>query len=156
MKLEFILNDRPATVEVEPRELLLDVLREKLLLTGTKRGCGEGECGACTVLLDGQPVDSCLLPALKVQGRRVTTIEGITPAEVLSPLQQAFLDAGAIQCGFCTPAMILTSHALLAKNPDPTAEEIKTALSGNICRCTGYVQIVEAVQLAARRGAGRA
>jgi carbon-monoxide dehydrogenase small subunit len=154
MLLDFTLNGRATRVEVRPDDLLLDVLRARLGLTGTKRGCGEGECGACTVLLDGRPVDSCLLLAAKVQGRAVTTIEGLAEGERLHPLQEAFLEAGAVQCGFCTPGMVLSAKALLDRSPDPGEEEIKAALSGNLCRCTGYVQIIEAVRLAAARLSG--
>ena len=149
--LKFILNGKTTSVDVLPEESLLEVLRSRLKLTGTKKGCGEGECGTCTVLLDGLPVDSCLLPALKVQNRKVTTIEGLSDGETLHPIQEAFLEAGGVQCGFCTPGMVLSSKALLDRNPSPNREEIKEALSGNICRCTGYVQIQEAVELAAKK-----
>lgn len=138
-------------MEVSVDETLLEVLRSKLKVTGVKKGCGEGECGSCTVLLDGKPVVSCLLPAVKVAGRQVLTIEGLAQGEDLHPIQEAFLEAGAVQCGFCTPGMILSSKALLDECPDPSREEIRQALSGNICRCTGYVQIQEAVQLAGRK-----
>jgi aerobic-type carbon monoxide dehydrogenase small subunit (CoxS/CutS family) len=149
--IEFTLNGQPTEVEIRAGELLLDVLRNKLLLTGTKKGCGEGECGACTVLLDGWPVDSCLLPAMKVQGKDVTTIEGMSEGERLHPIQDSFLEAGAVQCGFCTPGMILSTRALLDQRQNPSEEDIKEALSGHICRCTGYVQIMEAVKLAAEK-----
>jgi aerobic-type carbon monoxide dehydrogenase small subunit (CoxS/CutS family) len=151
MKLKFWLNDRLTEVEVEPDEPLLEVLRGRLKVTGVKKGCGEGECGSCTVLLNGSPVVSCLLPALKAQGQKVTTIEGLSPGEELHPIQEAFLEVGAVQCGFCTPGMILSAKALLDRNPDPGDAEITEALSGNICRCTGYVQIKEAVRLAASK-----
>lgn len=149
--LIFTLNGEEIRIEVEPGELLLDVLRRRLFLTGTKKGCGEGECGACTVLLDGSPVLSCLLPAMKAQGRAVTTIEGIGSEQGLHPVQEAFLEKGAVQCGFCTPGMVLSSKSLLDHNPKPSAEEIKQALSGHLCRCTGYVQILEAVMDAAEK-----
>jgi carbon-monoxide dehydrogenase small subunit len=128
----------------------VDLLRDVLGLKGTKVGCREGECGACTVLLDGRPVNSCILPALKVQGRSVVTIEGLTRADgSLDPLQQAFIETGAVQCGFCTPGMILNAKALLTENPKPEEEEIRRSLSGVLCRCTGYQKIVQAVQAAA-------
>lgn len=128
---------------------MLRLLRDYLGLTGTKEGCGEGECGACTVLLDGVAVVSCLLPAAKAEGREVTTIEGLAQGQKLHPLQEAFISEGAVQCGFCTPGMILSAKALLDSNPRPTKDEIKEALSGNLCRCTGYSQIVRAVEKAA-------
>jgi len=149
--LAFILNGEQIQVEVEPGELLLDVIRRRLLLTGTKKGCGEGECGACTVLLDGKSVLSCLLPAMKVQGRVVTTIEGVEGERSLHPIQESFLEKGAVQCGFCTPGMVLSSKSLLERRPNPTEEEIKQALSGHLCRCTGYIQILEAVKDAAEK-----
>lgn len=136
-------------VEVEPFETLLDVLRKRLHLTGVKNGCREGECGACTVLLDGIPVFSCLLPALKASGRTVTTIEGLNRSDSLHPLQVAFIEEGAIQCGFCTPGMILSAKGFLDKNHKPNEEEIKKHLKGNLCRCTGYRSIISAVMRAA-------
>jgi len=148
--ISFKLNGRDITIETEPGRTLLDVLREDLDLTGTKQGCDrQGECGACTVLLDGEPVRSCLLPVEKVAGRRVTTIEGLGTAERLHPVQQAFVDHGAVQCGFCTPGMVLSAVALLDRDPNPSHEQIVKALEGNLCRCTGYVKIVEAVEAAA-------
>jgi len=152
--LTMILNGQETTVEVEPWAMLVDVLRDNLHLTGTKVGCSDGECGACTVLVDGQPVDSCLYPALKAQGRQVLTIEGLTAAageQGLHPLQRAFIDEGAVQCGYCTPGFLLTAKALLDNNPHPSESEIKQALAGNLCRCTGYVKIVKAVQRASRQ-----
>jgi aerobic carbon-monoxide dehydrogenase small subunit len=133
---------------VATQRTLLEVLRDQLGLTGTKNGCGAGECGACTVLLDGQPVNSCLTLAHEADGREVVTIEGLAQGGVLHPVQQAFVEEGAIQCGFCTPGMVLTTKALLDRNPDPTQEEILEGLRGNLCRCTGYVKIVEAVKTA--------
>ena len=151
MIVDFILNGKNVRVDVEADEVLVDTLREKLMLTGTKKGCGTGDCGTCTVLLDGEAVRSCILLTAMVEGRKVTTIEGVGSVDKLHPVQQAFIDASAVQCGFCTPGMVLTSIALLDKNPDPTEEEIRTALSGNLCRCTGYEKIVKAVRLAAER-----
>jgi carbon-monoxide dehydrogenase small subunit len=148
----FQLNGRSLNLKISPDTLLVDLLRDVLDLKGTKIGCREGECGACTVLLDGEPVNSCILPALKAQGRSVVTIEGLTgPDGVLDPIQQAFIDAGAVQCGFCTPGMILNAKALLGRNPNPDEEEIRKALSGVLCRCTGYQKIVQAVQTVAGR-----
>jgi carbon-monoxide dehydrogenase small subunit len=150
INLAFQLNGRAVNVAVAPDTLLVDLLRDVLGQKGTKIGCREGECGACTVLLDGLPVNSCLLPALKVQGRSVVTIEGLTrPDGALDPVQQAFIEAGAVQCGFCTPGMILNAKALLQVNPRPEEAEIRKALSGVLCRCTGYQKIVRAVQAAA-------
>jgi aerobic carbon-monoxide dehydrogenase small subunit len=148
--LSFTLNGKTVEVAIDPSTLLVDLLRDYFGLTGTKVGCREGECGACTVLVDGQAYNSCLMPAIKVQGREVTTIEGLQkPDGSLDPIQQAFMDAGAAQCGFCTPGMILNAKALLTSNPDPDEHEIRTALSGVLCRCTGYRKIVEAVKNAA-------
>ncbi len=144
--LKFILNKKPVEVGVPPHWTLLRLLREKLGLTGTKEGCGIGECGACTVLLDGMPVNSCLILAPKVEGRRVETVEGLGSRESLHPLQKSFVENGAVQCGFCTPGMLMSAKALLEKNPKPTREEIKEAISGNLCRCTGYQQIMEAIE----------
>ncbi len=150
--LRFRVNGDPVEVGVRDRETLLEVLRGRLGLTGTKQGCDVGDCGSCTVLLDGEPVLSCLTLAADVEGREVLTIEGLARGDGLHPLQQAFLDAGAVQCGYCTPGMILTAKALLDRNPRPSRGEIRAALSGNLCRCTGYRKIVDAVELAARRG----
>ncbi|MDF1593231.1 MAG: (2Fe-2S)-binding protein [Desulfobacterales bacterium] len=149
--LSFTLNGEITLVEVEADDRLIDVLRDRLLLTGTKQGCGDGECGACTVLLNGIPVNSCLVPAMKAQGKSVITIEGLARGDTLHPLQESFLEAGAVQCGFCTPGMILSAKALLDHKKNPADEDIKLALSGNICRCTGYVQIIEAVKIAATK-----
>jgi len=146
---KFIVNGRPYEVIIEPRMTLLDVLRDKLGLTGTKYACGTGDCGACTVLIDGKPVLSCLTLAARVKEKKILTIEGLAEGSNLHPIQKAFIDYGAIQCGFCTPGMILTAKALLDENAEPTREEVKAALGGNLCRCTGYVKIVDAILAAA-------
>lgn len=140
------INDQVYEVPVNPRDLLSDVLRNKLGLTGTKKGCGQGDCGACTVLIDGKAVLSCLTLAIACQGKKITTIEGLVAEDgQLHPIQQAFVDHGAVQCGFCTPGMILSAKALLDENPRPNDREIRRAIAGNICRCTGYKKIVEAI-----------
>jgi len=150
--IAFELNGRPMRVAAGPGQRLLDLLRGPLRLTGTKEGCAEGECGACTVMVDGRPINSCLFPALEVDGREVVTIEGLRdPDNRLSPTQKAFADAAGTQCGFCSPGMVLTATALLRENNDPSDEQIRDALVGNLCRCTGYVQIVDSVRIAARR-----
>lgn len=155
-EIAFILNGSEVTVTVDDYHRLIDVLRKQLGQTGTKEGCGEGECGACTVIIDGRAVNSCLYPALEVEGRNVTTIEGLRGTKnELSVIQQAFIEQGAIQCGFCTPGMIMSAKALLDSNPDPSEEDIRDALLGNLCRCTGYVQIVEAVKEAAAQLKGK-
>jgi carbon-monoxide dehydrogenase small subunit len=151
MNIRLTVNGREVSVETDAETRLLDVLREDLHLTGTKEGCGEGECGACTVLLDGLPVNSCLIPAPQVEGREVLTIEGLADGHRLHPLQAAFVEQGAVQCGFCTPGFVLSAYALLRSNSSPTDEEILTALEGNLCRCTGYGKIVSAVRSAAER-----
>jgi carbon-monoxide dehydrogenase small subunit len=140
------------TVDVDPRETLFDTLRERLRQTGTKGACLEGECGSCTVLLDGEPVTSCLVMALQVSGREVVTIEGIAESSQLSALQAAFVRAGAVQCGYCTPGLIVSATALLKKNPRPSEDEVRRGLAGNLCRCTGYNKIVDAVLDASREG----
>jgi carbon-monoxide dehydrogenase small subunit len=156
MKVELDINRQKHTVDVEPRVSLLDCLREKLLLTGAHAGCEHGVCGACTVLIDGTAVRSCLMFAVQADGYAITTIEGISPGPgELSVLQDAFCETHGMQCGYCTPAMVLAAHALLCRNPEPTREEIVDAISGNICRCTGYAQIVEAIALAAERMRGQ-
>jgi carbon-monoxide dehydrogenase small subunit len=149
--LQFTLNGKPTEVEVTPDELLVNVLRDTLGLIGTKVGCGEGECGACTVLVDGVSTLSCIYPAFKVQGRSVTTIEGLSPKGELHPVQEAFVEHFASQCGYCTPGFIVSTVALLREKPQPTREEILAGLSGNLCRCTGYYQIIDAVEEAARK-----
>jgi carbon-monoxide dehydrogenase small subunit len=156
MRVELSVNGQTHTLEVEPRMSLLDCLRERLSLTGVHAGCEHGVCGACTVLIDGAPVRSCLMFAVQADGYAIATIEGLAPGPgELSLLQDAFCETHGMQCGYCTPAMILTAHALLANNPAPTRVEIVEAISGNICRCTGYAQIVEAIALAAARMRGR-
>ena len=150
-EMEFTLNGEKVNVEVESTWTLLYLLREKLELTGTKLGCGYGECGACTVIMDGQAVNACLVPVLEAEGMNVTTIEGLAQSDgQLHPLQKAFIDHGAVQCGFCTPGMIMSAKALLDEKQSPTDEEIKESMAGNLCRCTGYVKIIEAVKAAAR------
>jgi len=145
----FIVNGREYELLIEPYITLLEVLREQLDLTGTKHGCGIGQCGACTVLIDGKPILSCLTLATAVKGKNILTIEGLSEGNILHPIQRAFIDYGAIQCGFCTPGMIMTAKALLDKTSIPTREEVKVALGGNLCRCTGYVKIIDAVLAAA-------
>lgn len=150
--ITFTLNGTQINVAADSDQTLLDILRGALCMTGTKEGCGEGECGACTVLVDDSAINACLYPAFEAAGKSVTTIEGIAGTRNrLSIIQQAFVDSGAIQCGFCTPGMILSTKALLDTQPDPSEAEIRKALSGNLCRCTGYVQIIEAVKKAAAR-----
>ena len=147
--ISFVLNGESIQVEMEPHLTLLQLIREKLGLTGTKEGCGMGECGACTVLVDGSAINSCLFPAMEVEGRNVTTIEGLADTQGnLHPIQKAFIENGGIQCGFCTPGMVLSAKALLDENPSPTEEEIRNSISGNLCRCTGYAQIVQAIKAA--------
>ena len=149
--ISFTLNGEIIEVYTDPAISLLHLLRNELGLTGTKEGCGEGECGACTVLLDGRAVNSCLVPAGKVKSRSVLTIEGLARGDQYHPLQEAFVEKGAVQCGFCTPGMIMSAYSLLQEKPDPTGHEIKTAISGNLCRCSGYKQIEEAVLDAAEK-----
>lgn len=147
--ITFVLNGAEVRANVEDHWRLIDCLRDTLNLTGTKEGCGEGECGACTVLVDGKAVNSCLYPVLEAEGKNIVTIEGLRgPENRLSPIQQAFVDSGAIQCGFCTPGMVLAVKTLLDSNPNPDDSDIRDALQGNLCRCTGYVQIIEAVKKA--------
>ena len=155
MHLELSVNDRAVHLDVDPHATLLDVLRRDLRLTGTKRGCDEGECGACTVLVDGRAVDSCVMAALAVNGCAIETVEGLAqPGGKLDRLQRAFVEAGAVQCGFCTPGFLMTLTAYLRENPAPTPDQVQGAIAGNICRCTGYVQIVEAVLAAIAQEAG--
>lgn len=143
--ITFQLNGSKVIIDIQPEWLLIDVLREKLGLTGTKVGCGEGECGACTVLIDGKNVNSCLILAVQVDGHSVLTIEGLSTYDKLHPLQEAFIAEGAVQCGFCTPGMLLSAKSLLDENPRPSREEITRHISGNLCRCTGYAKIINAI-----------
>ena len=151
MEIEITINGRKRRFDVEPNKLLLNLVRDDLYLTGTKYGCGIGECGACTVHLDGQAVLACMVLAVDADGRSVETIEGVADGGKLDPVQEAYIEEGAIQCGFCTPGFIMTTKALLAENLDPSEAEIREYLKGNYCRCTGYVNIVRAVQSAARK-----
>lgn len=153
MRAAFQLNGGPVELEIKPNQTLLEVIRRDCALTGTKEGCGIGECGACTVLLDGWPVRSCLVLALDARGKKVTTIEGLVDGARLHPLQESFIQYGAIQCGFCIPGMLMAAKALLDEKPKPTEQEVRAAIAGNLCRCTGYVKIVEAI-LAASEGPG--
>jgi aerobic carbon-monoxide dehydrogenase small subunit len=147
--VSFILNGDPVRVEIEPSLFLLQLLRDELGLTGAKEGCGRGDCGACTVLVDGKAVNSCIFPAVEIEGRRITTIEGLADKQGnLHPLQKVFVENGAIQCGYCTPGVILSAKALLDENPNPTEEEIQRGIAGNLCRCTGYLSIVRAIKAA--------
>jgi len=155
MKIEITVNGAKRVFDVEPQTLLLNLLRDEMDLTGTKYGCGIGECGACTVLLDGDAVLACMVLAVDADDRRVDTIEGLAEGGRLHPIQEAYLDEGAVQCGFCTPGFIMATKALIDENPEPTEQEIREYLNGNICRCTGYVNIVKAVQTAAARMKGQ-
>ncbi|MGD8389547.1 MAG: (2Fe-2S)-binding protein [Desulfobacteraceae bacterium] len=148
--ISLTINDRPYDLAVQPNRTLADLLRYDLKLTGTKKGCDEGDCGSCTVIMDGRPVNSCLVLAVQANGKSVTTIEGVETDEGLHPLQKAFVEHGAIQCGFCSSGMILSGMSLLEKNPNPDELEVRTAISGNLCRCTGYQKIVEAIRAAGK------
>ena len=151
MTFAFTVNGEPVQVQVGGSRRLLDVLREDLGLTGTKEGCGEGECGACSVLLDGAVVDACLVPVSQAAGTEVTTVEGLAPPDTLGVLQQAFLETGGAQCGICTPGMLMAGEAFLTTGQEPTDDNIREAIAGNLCRCTGYMKIIEAIALAAER-----
>lgn len=146
--VQLVVNDRPYRVEVAPQTTLLQLIRDHLGLTGTKEGCGKGQCGACTVLMDGQPVNSCLILAVQAQGHQIVTIEGLEQDGELDPVQQAFIDEGAVQCGFCTPGLVLSARALLDRLPHPDEGQIKEAISGHLCRCTGYSAILRAIRRA--------
>jgi len=150
-KLRLKLNGSWLEVETRPDRILLDLLREDLGLTGTKKGCERGECGACTVIMNGKAVLACLIPALKADGAEILTVEGMAPKDRLHPLQQAFWEEGAVQCGYCTPGMLLSAKALVDENPEPGVEEVKKAISGNLCRCTGYTKIIGAVLAASEK-----
>ena len=151
--LRMVVNRKPVEVKVNPTWTLLKVLREQLRLTGTKKGCEQGDCGACTIILDGKAVNACLVLALQAAGKEIETIEGLGTPEKLHPLQASFIRHGAVQCGFCTPGMLMSGVAVLRKNPHPSEEEIKRGISGNLCRCTGYIKIIEAIHDIAKRGA---
>jgi carbon-monoxide dehydrogenase small subunit len=151
LKISFVLNGKKIEIDTPSDRRVVDLLREDLNLTGTKEGCGEGECAACSILVDGESRLSWLMLASQLEGRKVTTIEGLASGEKLHPIQQAFVEFGAVQCGFCTPGMILNAFDLLSRNPNPTRDEIREGISGNLCRCTGYQKIVDAVEAAARR-----
>jgi carbon-monoxide dehydrogenase small subunit len=153
-ELNLVVNGRPYQLSVLPWRTLLEVIREDLGLTGTKEGCGLGECGACTVLMDGKAVNSCLVLATEADGKKITTIEGLANGDKLHPIQKAFVDHGGLQCGFCTPGMIMAAKALLDKNPTPTEEEVKRGIAGNLCRCTGYAKIIESIKAAAKNMEG--
>ena len=150
-RARFRVNGQDIELDIEPMATLLDVLREQLGLTGTKKGCGAGDCGACTVIMDKKAILSCLTPAMQATGREITTVEGLSRNGELHPLQEAFIECGAVQCGFCTPGMLLSAKALLDQNPSPTQEEVRMAISGNLCRCTGYKKIIDAIMLASKR-----
>ena len=150
MQIEFVLNGKPTKALVKPNTTLLDLLHNELKLTGTKKGCDRGDCGACTVQLNGRAVNSCLVLAPQVAGKKVTTIEGIGSEDNLHPLQEAFVDLDAVQCGYCIPGMIMCAKALLEENPNPTADEIRNYVSGNLCRCTGYLHQIDAIKAAAK------
>lgn len=154
-QIKLNVNGTVNDLSLEPRKTLLAVLRDRLGLTGTKEGCSTGDCGACTVLLDGEPVTSCLVLAVAAEGREVTTVEGVADVDGLHPVQETMVSMGGLQCGFCTPGFIVSSYGLLRKNAAPSEDEIRRSLAGNLCRCTGYTKIVEAVQEAAKRMAGR-
>lgn len=150
MKIDFTLNGKSISRDIAPDKRLVDFLREDMGFAGTKEGCGKGECGACTVLQDGEPVCSCLILCAQIAGSRIITIEGLQNGNGLHPVQTAFIETGAVQCGFCTPGMVLSGVALLNRNPEPTEDEIRNAIAGNLCRCTGYSKIIEAIQLAGK------
>ena len=153
-KIKFTLNNKIVEIEKSPTARLLDILREDFNFTGVKEGCGEGECGACAVLIDGNIINSCIVPLGTIEGKKVITIEGFSETKRYQVLQEAFEEEGAVQCGFCTPGMLIASESLLNKNPHPTDEEIKIGLSGNLCRCTGYNMIIKAVKRASKKGDG--
>ena len=155
VKITFRINGEKVELEVDPEKMLLDVLREQMGLTGTKRGCSKGDCGACTVIMDGKAILSCLTPVLQASGREIVTVEGLAHDGKLHPLQESFLECGAVQCGFCTPGMLLSAKAFLHQNPSPTRPEARAAISGNLCRCTGYTKIIDAIILASENMRGK-
>jgi carbon-monoxide dehydrogenase small subunit len=148
--IKFVINGQSCEVQVKPWRTLLEMIREDLNLTGTKEGCGHGECGSCTVIMGGETVNSCLVPALEADGQEIVTIEGLSEAGNLHPIQEAFVEHSGMQCGFCTPGMVISAKALLDRNPDPSEKQIRDAIAGNFCRCTGYTKIVESISAAAR------
>jgi aerobic-type carbon monoxide dehydrogenase small subunit (CoxS/CutS family) len=150
MKVEFVLNGSRIVIDVDPDRRVVDILREDFQLTGTKEGCGSGECGSCTILVDGKSRLSCLMLAAQLEGKTITTIEGLAPDGKMHPLQEAFIEYGAVQCGFCTPGMVMAAVDLLSKNPAPDRQEVREGISGNLCRCTGYQKIVDAVEAMAK------
>jgi aerobic carbon-monoxide dehydrogenase small subunit len=150
MKVEFVLNGSRIVIDVDPDRRVVDILREDFQLTGTKEGCGSGECGSCTILVDGESRLSCLMLAAQLEGKTITTIEGLAPDGKMHPLQEAFIEYGAVQCGFCTPGMVMAAVDLLSKNPAPDRQEVREGISGNLCRCTGYQKIVDAVEAMAK------
>ena len=150
INIRFTVNSKVYEIAVRPSQTLLDVIREDLGLTGTKEGCGLGECGACTVIMNGKTINSCLVLAVEADGKEITTIEGLADGDRLHPVQQAFLDEGGLQCGFCTPGMIMSAKALLDENPDPTDDEIRHGIAGNLCRCTGYTKIIKSIKTASK------
>lgn len=154
-KIKFILNGHSHELRVQPWRTLLEVIREDLKLTGTKEGCGEGECGSCTVIMDGKTVNSCLIPALEADNKEITTIEGLAEGDGLHPIQEAFVNHSGMQCGFCTPGMIMSAKALLDNNPNPSEAEIREGIAGNFCRCTGYTKIIESISAAAEAMKGK-
>jgi carbon-monoxide dehydrogenase small subunit len=153
-QVRLLVNGTPYELDVEAWETLVDVLRNDLGLTGTKEGCGLGECGACTIIMDGKAVNSCLVLAAEADGKHITTIEGLADGDELHPIQEAFVECGGLQCGFCTPGMIMSTKALLDENPNPSEEEIRRGIAGNICRCTGYAKIIESIKAAAENMRG--
>jgi aerobic carbon-monoxide dehydrogenase small subunit len=154
-QIEIKVNQKSYKLDVDPRRTLLELLREEMGLTGTKEGCSIGECGACTVIMNGKTVNSCLVLAVEADGKEITTIEGLADGEKLHPVQEAFMEVGGLQCGFCTPGMIISAKALLDANPDPSDDDIKRAIAGNLCRCTGYTKIFESIRVAARNMGGK-
>lgn len=149
-EITFMVNGQTHTLAIKPWRTLLEILREELHLTGTKEGCGQGECGSCTVIMGGKTVNSCLVPAVEADGQEIITIEGLSNGDMLHPLQEAFVEQAGMQCGFCTPGMIMSAKALLDRIPDPTEQEIREGIAGNFCRCTGYTKIIESIDAAAK------